>query len=58
MKLLYESFKNHTRSDMFYRDFSKSLERNGLTKTKSHGDYFIKKIKLKTQTDEIDFIED
>ena len=35
-----------------------SLERNGLTKTKSHGDYFIKKIKLKTESEEVDFIED
>ncbi len=27
MKFLFESFKNHTRSDMSYRGFSKSLER-------------------------------
>ena len=58
MKVLYEAFKVHSRSGMTYRDFSKSLERNGLTKTKSHGDYFIKKMKLKTQADETDFIED
>jgi phage/plasmid-associated DNA primase len=58
MKVLYEAFKTHSRSDMTYRDFSKSLERNGLTKTKSHGDYFIKNMKLKTQADDADFIED
>ena len=58
MKILYEAFKIHSRSDISYRDFSKSLERNGLAKTKSHGDYFIKKMKLKTQADEINFIED
>jgi putative DNA primase/helicase len=58
MKVLYEAFKTHSRSDMAYRDFSKSLERNGLTKTKSHGDYFIKNMKLKTQADDADFIED
>ena len=43
MKLLYEAFKNHARIDMPHRDFSKRLERNGLTKMKSHGDYFYKK---------------
>ena len=58
MKVLYEAFKMHSRSDMTYRDFSKSLERNGLTKSKSHGDYFIKNMKLKTQDDEVEFIED
>ena len=58
MKLLYELFKNHTRVDMPYRDFSKSLERNGLTKMKSHGDYFIRNAKLKTQPEEIEFLED
>ena len=58
MKLLYEAFKIHTRSDMSYRDFSKQLERNGLTKTKSNGEYFIKKIKLETQPEEEYFIED
>ena len=58
MKVLYETFKTHSRSDMVYRDFSKSLERNGLTKMKSNGEYFIKNMKLKTQADEIEFIED
>ena len=58
MKVLYEAFKMHSRSGMTYRDFSKSLERNGLTKTKSHGDYFIKNMKLKPQADDADFIED
>ena len=58
MKVLYEAFKMHSRSDMTYRDFSKSLERNGLEKLKSNGDYVIKKMKLKTQADETDFIED
>ena len=53
MKVLYETFKTHSRSDMTYRDFSKSLERNGLTNSKSHGDYFIKNMKLKTKRNKI-----
>ncbi len=58
MKILFEAFKVHTRSDPSYRDFSKRLERNGLTNIKSNGNYFIKRMKLNTQTDEINFTED
>jgi hypothetical protein len=43
IKLLYEAFKIHSRFDMTYRDVAKSLERNGLAKMKSNGDYFLKR---------------
>lgn len=51
----YIFFKTKAASDICARDFYKSVERNGILKTKYAGVYYFKSIRLKTVSDNVDF---
>jgi len=57
-KDLFEEFKRRTDPGTSFREFSQALGRNGLTKSTTHGISYIRQVKLKTTTDNIDFIAD
>ena len=53
-----EEFKGRNETGTSFRGFSQALGRNGLTKSTTHGISYIRQVKLKTTTDNIDFIAD
>ncbi len=62
MMELFDSFRNlckgRCEDTMTIRAFSQSVERHGLCKTKSGGVMYIKKIKWKTNNDNLEFLPD
>ncbi len=57
VKLMFEVFKRKTESDVAFREFSNALEIHGFTKSILAGRVIIRKIKLKPDSDEPDFID-